>query len=199
MDKKEKLLIFFGGGLMSLVFSATSPTIHFYFVSAVSSRTLAIADIVMTVVAAMVNMSIPSDKMKRYYRQHFTGIVMVDILSFFIITFISMDYPDIRMIALGFFRATTITLWTMIMNNAIRRLVSGDNLTTLDAQKASIELWCSVVGGVIAIFFSEIIPVEIAILIQAITNMIMGITDLIAFSSLKKKAYKEDEGKIEHD
>lgn len=196
MDKRAKTLFFLGNGIMAFVFSATSPSIHYYFVSAVNNRILAIADMVMLVLAAVVNMTIPSDKIKRWYRRHFAWIVWIDVISFFGICAISMDYPAIRMIALSFFRATTITLWSMIVNNAIQRIISGDNLTNFQAVQHSIELWCSVTGCFIAIAW-ENMPVEGALFAQATANLTMGITDLCAFSILKKEAYKEDEKKYD--
>lgn len=82
MTDREKFLVLIGPVVVSIVFAATSPTIHIYFMQLISSKVLAIANMLEMSCAALVNFSVPMGKMKALYRKYFAVIVLIDVICF---------------------------------------------------------------------------------------------------------------------
>ena len=70
MPQIVKLYLLGGSSLMGFVFCATSPIIQIYFISLIDSSILAMANIITTGLAAVVNASVQSNKLKDFYRHH---------------------------------------------------------------------------------------------------------------------------------
>ena len=179
-----------GPVVLSVIYAATSPIINIYFMQLISSKVLAIANMLGMICATLVNFSVPIGKMKELYRKNFTFIVLIDIICYCIISFTGLEYPEIRFIGFALLNAVSTTLWWTIMNNAINRRIKSDELTDWQAFEKSLELVGSIVGCIIAIFFTDI-PIEYCIGAQCIANIFMGITDLKAFQMLSKKTYMQ--------
>ena len=185
MDRKTKIYTLIGPVLASFIFSMTSPTIQIYFMQMVSQEVLAISNMLSVGLAAIVNTTVTNDKAKELYRNHFMTIVIVDVLCFIAISYGSLLDVSVRFLGLAVLSAISSTLWFTAMSNAINRIVSGDKLTDWNAFSKSMELYASLLGGLIAVFVTGF-SVEICIALQCLSNLFMGITDLKAFSLLKK-------------
>ena len=186
MNSKEKFWFLVGPVAMAFVFAFTTPVIHVYFVSLISSRILAIANLLSVSLAAFVNWSITLQTMKEWYRRHFLWIVTIDVLLFSCVSFAGYEYPAVRFLGFAFINAVSTCLWVMVMRNAVNHIIKeGDARTDFDAFNQSTCLTASLVGGIMAIIVE--LPVEICILLQCLVNMFMGITDLYAFKILSKK------------
>lgn len=187
MSNKEKFWYMVGPVLLSFVYALTSPIIHVYFVSLISPRVMAIAALISTGLAAIVNYTITVDKFKEWYQRHFLFIVVSDIIIFCLVSFTSINMPEIRFLGFAFINAVSTCLWVMVMKNLVNNIISdGDERTKFDALNNYTCLCASFLGAILAIIFVEI-PVEYCIAAQCVVNFIMGCTDYYSFKMLNKK------------
>ena len=189
MNLNERFWFLVGPVVFSLVMAASSPIIHVYFVSQVSPRVIAAANLLGTGFAAVVNYSVRVERLKDLYRRYFKVIVLVDVLLFASVSALGVEYPEARFLGFSFINAVSTCLWVMVMRNVVNRvIVDGDARTDFEALERSTCLSASFVGGVLAVVFVEV-PVEYCVLAQCLGNAFMGVTDLHAFSLLKR-AYR---------
>ena len=181
MTQKVKWLLLSGSTIMSFIYAATSPTVHIYFMQLVSARTLAVANIVGIGLAALVHSTISSAR--DFYHKWFLLIVVIDVTCFWIISFFGLEWPTIRFLGFSVLSAVSTTLWMMVIKDSINRVLSGANLTKWQAKSSAFELYGAFVGGLIAIFAPNM-DVECCILLQCISNMLMGITDWMAYKKI---------------
>lgn len=187
MNKRTKAMLLIGPVLSSFMFALTSPTIHIYFISQIGPSVLAVTNIVTVGLGAIVNSTIPNDRLKEMYRRNFTNIVIVDVICFVIISMLGIEYAVVRFIGLAVLNAVSATLWTIIMRNAVNRKINGDELTNWESFSDSIVLYGSLIGGLIAFLFSDEMNVEMCVLGQCLANLIFGIADIKAFKRLECK------------
>jgi|GEM_PF-1261089 len=190
LSNREKFWYLVGPVTVSLVFAATRPIIQIYFVSHIDPQVLAMANLLETGLAAIVNYTIQFERLKELYRKYFFWIVATDILIFSATSLIGVDYPAVRFFGFSILNAVSTCLWFMIMQNIANRIiVDGDERTNFDALNQSTCLAASFIGGVFAVIFVNI-SVEICVMAQCLANAFMGITDLYSFKILKR-AYEE--------
>jgi len=186
MTKQEKFWYLIGPVMFSFVYAATFPIVNIYFVSIISPRVLAAANLLGTILSAFVNWSIPKANMKEWYRKHFLYIVIIDMICFWCISFCGLEYPEVRFLGFAVLNAVSTCLWVMVMRNVANRIiVDGDERTDFDALNECSTLIACFCGAVLALIFVDI-PVECCIVLQCLSNMFMGITDLYAFRRLNK-------------
>ena len=183
MDNKTKFFILVGPALMDFVYSATQPIIQIYFMRLINSEVLALANILTTGLAAAVNASITSDKIKDFYRQNFFWIIVIDVICFFLINFESLTYPEVRYLGFAVLNAVSTTIWYMIIEDAVNHKISGDKLTKWDSFSRSAYLVASLLGGIVAIICT--FDIEYCIVAQCIANFIMGCTDWKVYKDIK--------------
>ena len=169
---------------MSLVYAATSPTIQIYFMRMISSEVLAAANIVGIGLAAMVNSTISS--VREFYHKWFLVIVVVDVICFCLISFLGINYPSVRFFGFAVLNAVSTTLWVTVMRDAVNGVLRGEKLTEWQACNNAFELYGAFLGGLAAIFIFDTVDIELCVLLQCLANMVMGVTDLIAYKELKK-------------
>ena len=184
MDKITKLYILIGPVIISFIFAMTSPTIQIYFIKMVSPELLAISNMLAVGIAAVINSTIPNDKLKTIYSNNFKLIVIIDVVFFTIISYGGLLDVSIRFIGFAILNAVSTTLWFTVMSNAINNKIAGSELTNWNAFLKSLELYGSLAGCIIAICFN--FDVTTCLILQCIANGFMGCTDLIAFKRLKK-------------
>ena len=196
MDKITKISIIIGPVMTAIVFAATSPTIHLYFMQLVSIEVLSIADTLQIALAAIVNSTIPNDKAKELYRRHFYDIVVVDVVCYSAISYGSLLDTTIRFIGLAIVNSVSTVLWCTILKNAINRVLQGDKLTDWNSFSASLTLYGALLGGAIAILNTNM-DVQYCLFAQCFISAFMGATDSYAFKRLKRiydKQQKEKSG-----
>ena len=169
---------------MDFVYAATSPIIHVYFISLISSSVLAMANILTTALAAGVNASIQSDKLKDFYRHHFLWIIAIDVICFALISFEGLSIPEARFLGLAILSAVSSTLWFTVVNDAINHQINGDKLTKWNSLSKTVNLTAALLGSVIAIIFTQV-SVEYCIAAQCCANLLMGATDWLAYKRIR--------------
>lgn len=197
MNNKQRAWLLVGPVIFSFMMAMTTPVVHIYFMKLIDASVLAIANMISVGIAAMTNTSVTRKGFLEWYDKHFTLIVVTDVLLFTVISFVGMEWATIRFIGMAIINAISTTLWICVMQNAINSVVKGKELTIWQSLASSYELYASLAGGLVILILGSI-DVEIAIMIQCIANLIMGLADLKAkqLLSMKKRSdynYKNDE------
>ena len=179
MNNKQKSWLLVGPVIFSFAMAITSPVIHIHFMRLIDASVLAIANMISVGIAAITNTSVTRKGFLEWYDKHFTLIVVTDVLLFTVISLAGMEWATIRFIGMAIINAISTTLWICVMQNAINAVVKGKELTIWQSLASSYELYASLVGGLVILMLGSI-DVEIAIMIQCIANLVMGLTDLKA-------------------
>ena len=185
MSNKLKFYLLSGPVLVSFIFALTSPIIQIYFVSRVSTEIFAAANMLSTGLAALVNSSVTVDRIMRWYKKHFYSIVIIDLLCFCIVSFLSTEYITVRFLGLAILNAVSTNLWCVLMRNAVNNIIKGDNLTKWESFESAWNLGGQFFGAALAIYFIDM-PLELCIGLQCIANIIMGTTDYKAWDMIWK-------------
>lgn len=179
MNSKQKGWLLIGPCIFSFAVAMTAPVLQVYFMRLISSEVLAISNMLAVGIAAITNTSITKKGFLEWYNKHFTFIVATDVLLFTVISFAGMEWATIRFIGMAIINAISTTLWICVMQNAINAVVKGKELTIWQSLASSYELYASLAGGLVILILGSI-DIEIAIAIQCIGNLIMGLADLKA-------------------
>lgn len=185
MSNKLKFYLLSGPVLVSFIFALTSPIIQIYFVSRVSTEIFAAANMLSTGLAALVNSSVAVDRIMRWYKKHFYSIVIIDLLCFCIVSFLSTEYITVRFLGLAILNAVSTNLWCVLMRNAVNNIIKGDSLTKWESFESAWNLGGQFFGAALAIYFIDM-PLELCIGLQCIANIIMGTTDYKAWDMIWK-------------
>ena len=185
MSNKLKFYLLSGPVLVSFIFALTSPIIQIYFVSRVSTEIFAAANMLSTGLAALVNSSVAADRIMRWYKKHFYSIVIIDLLCFCIVSFLSTEYITVRFLGLAILNAVSTNLWCVLMRNAVNNIIKGDSLTKWESFESAWNLGGQFFGAALAIYFIDM-PLELCIGLQCIANIIMGTTDYKAWDMIWK-------------
>lgn len=189
MNSKQRRWLLVGPVVFSFAMAVTTPVVHVYFMRLIDASVLAVANMISVGIAAMNNTSVTRKGFLEWYDKHFTLIVVTDVLLFTVISFASMEWATIRFIGMAIINAISTTLWICVMQNTINSVVKGKELTIWQSLASSYELYASLAGGLVILILGSI-DIEIAIAIQCIANLIMGLADLKAkqLLSMKKRS-----------
>ena len=186
MNNKQKRWLLIGPVMFSFAVAMTSPVIQIYFMQLIDSSVLAISNMLAVGLEAIVNTSITKEKFLRWYDKHFTFIVVTDVSSFIVVSCASMEMATARFIGMAIINAISTTLWVCIMRNSINHVINGEELTIWQSLSNSYELYASLVGGLIILVLGTM-NIEIAIAVECVANLFMGLTDLRARKLLMQK------------
>ena len=186
MNNKQKGWLLIGPVVFSFAMAVTTPVIHVYFMRLIDASVLAIANMISVGIAAITNTSVARKGFLEWYDKHFTLIVVTDVLLFTVISFAGMEWATIRFIGMAIINAISTTLWVCIMQNAINNTIEGKELTIWQSLANSYEMYASLAGGLVILILGSI-DIEIAIAIQCLANLFMGLTDLKAKKLLTKE------------
>ena len=159
--------------------AVTTPVIHVYFMRLIDASVLAVANMLAVGIAAMTNTSVTRKGFLEWYDKHFTLIVVTDVLLFTVISFAGMEWATIRFIGMAIINAISTTLWVCVMQNAINNTIEGKDLTIWQSLANSYEMYASLAGGLVILLIGDM-HIEVAIAIQCVANLAMGLTDLRA-------------------
>ena len=190
MNNKQKSWLLVGPVIFSFAMAITSPVIHIYFMRLIDASVLAIANIISVGIAAITNTSVTRKGFLEWYDKHFTLIVVTDVLLFTVISFAGMELATIRFIGMAIINAISTTLWVCVMQNAINNTIKGEELTIWQSLSKSYELYASLAGGLAILLIGDM-DIELAIAIQCLANLFMGLTDLRARKLLIRGDEKE--------
>ena len=185
MKFKVKIYLLMGTAFMDLVYAATSPVIQIYFMKLISSEILAMANILTTALAAGVNATVQSDRLKDLYRHNFLWIVLIDIVCFALVNFEGVAVPEVRFLGMAILNAVSSTLWFTVISDAINHQIEGDALTKWNSLSKTVNLTAALAGSLIAVVFCSSMSVEACIAEQCIANLTMGTLDLKAYRVIK--------------
>lgn len=166
--------------------AVTTPVIHIYFIRLISTNVLAISNMLAVGIAAITNTTITKEKFLEWYDKHFTFIVATDVMFFIIVSCAGMEMATMRFIGMAVINAISTTLWICVMQNAINNTIDGEELTIWQSLSKSYELYASLAGGLVILLIGDM-HIELAIAIQCVANLVMGLTDLRAKKLLIKR------------
>lgn len=179
MNNRQKNWLLVGPVVFSFAMAVTTPVIHIYFIRLISTNVLAISNMLAVGIAAITNTTITKEKFLEWYDEHFTFIVVIDILLFVVVSCAGMEMATIRFIGMAVINAISTTLWICVMQNAINNTIDGEELTIWQSLSKSYELYASLAGGLVILLIGDM-HIELAIAIQCVANLFMGLTDLKA-------------------
>lgn len=179
MNKKQKRWLLVGPVIFSFAMAVTTPVIHIYFIRLISTNVLAISNMLAVGIAAITNTTITKEKFLRWYDKHFKFIVATDVMFFIIVSCAGMEMAAMRFIGMAVINAISTTLWVCVMQNAINNSINGEELTIWQSLSKSYELYASLAGGLVILLIGDM-DIEVAIAIQCVANLVMGLTDLKA-------------------
>ena len=185
MNSKQKNWLLVGPVIFSFAMAMTTPVIRVYFIRFVNSDILAISDMLAVGIAAITNTTITKEKFLEWYDKHFTFIVATDVMFFIIVSCAGMEMAAMRYIGMAVINAISTTLWVCVMQNAINNTIRGQDLTIWQSLARSYEMYGSLAGGLAILLIGDM-HIELAIAIQCIANLFMGLTDLKARKLLLK-------------
>ena len=186
MNNKQKSWLLIGPVVFSFAMAMTEPVVYLYFVKLIDTRVLAMANMLAVGIAAITNTSVTKRSFLDWYEEHFTLIVGVDICLFTVISLAGMEWATLRFIGMSVLNAISTTLWICVMQNSINAVVKGTELTIWQSLSKSYEFYASLAGGVVILILGTM-DIEIAIAIQCLANLFMGLTDLRAKKLLTKE------------
>ena len=179
MNSKQRRWLLVGPVVFSFAMAVTTPVVHVYFMRLIDASVLAVANMLAVGIAAMTNTTVTKDKFLEWYDKHFTFIIVTDILLFVVVSYAGMEMAAMRFIGMAVINAISTTLWVCVMQNAINNTIEGQNLTIWQSLAKSYELYASLAGGLAILLIGDI-HIEVAIAIQCVANLVMGLTDLKA-------------------
>ena len=185
MNSKQKGWLLVGPVIFSFAMAMTTPVIRVYFIRFVNSDILAISDMLAVGIAAITNTTITKEKFLEWYDKHFTFIVATDVMFFIIVSCAGTEMAAMRYIGMAVINAISTTLWVCVMQNAINNTIRGQDLTIWQSLARSYEMYGSLAGGLAILLIGDM-HIELAIAIQCIANLFMGLTDLKARKLLLK-------------
>ena len=179
MNSKQRGWLLVGPVIFSFAMAMTMPVIQVYFIRLVDSDILAISNMLAVGIAAITNTSITKERFLDWYDKHFTFIVITDVLLFSIVSCAGMEMAAMRYIGMAVINAISTALWVCVMQNAINNTIEGKDLTIWQSLANSYEMYASLVGGLAILLIGDM-DIEVAIAIQCLANLAMGLTDLRA-------------------
>ena len=179
MNNRQKNWLLVGPVVFSFALAMTVPVIQIYFMRLINSEVLAISNMLAMGIAAVTNTTVTKKIFLKWYDKHFTLIVITDVIMFFIVSCAGMELAAVRYIGMAIINAVSTTLWMCIMRNSINNVINGEELTIWQSLSKSYELYASLAGGLVILLIGDM-HIELAIAIQCIANLFMGLTDLKA-------------------
>ena len=186
MNNRQKNWLLVGPVVFSFAMAVTTPVIHIYFIRLISTNVLAISNMLAVGIAAITNTTITKEKFLEWYDKHFTFIVATDVMFFIIVSCVGMEMAAMRYIGMAVINAISTTLWVCVMQNAINNTIEGKDLTIWQSLANSCEMYASLAGGLVILLIGDM-DIEVAIAIQCVANLVMGLTDLRAKKLLIKR------------
>ena len=186
MNSKQKNWLLVGPVIFSFAMAVTTPVIHVYFMRLIDASVLAVANMLAVGIAAITSTTITKEKFLEWYDKHFTFIVATDVMFFIIVSCAGMEMAAMRYIGMAVINAISTTLWVCVMQNAINNTIKGKDLTIWQSLANSYEMYASLAGGLVILLTGDI-HIEVAIAIQCVANLVMGLTDLKARKLLIKE------------
>lgn len=118
----------------------------------------------------------------------FLLIIILDTITFFIISFVGEYYINIRFFGLAVLNGTTTAIWMCIMKSNINKVFRGDELTDFQTYQDYLISIAELIGATIAIILTKFnTNINILMTMQIIASVIMGYFDYKVIKIIKKE------------
>lgn len=81
-------------------------------------------------------------------------------------------------------------IWFIMLSDVLNKNIAGDELTNFKVLQRSWMLWGSLIGSGIGVWINNSISIEFALILQAISTVLIAICDGYSFKKLERIAYK---------
>ena len=186
MNNNIKWLMIISQAFSNLIFGFTTPIVHIYFISLVEPSIYSLANFIEAALSAIVNSLLSNQKWRHYFKQFALYFLALDSILYIIIIFLGIDYINIRFIGLAVINSLLCNIWFIMLSDALNKNISGDTLTDFKVLQRSWMLWGSLIGSGIGIWINNSISVELALVLQAISTVIIAICDGYSFGKLNE-------------
>lgn len=183
MRNRIKVMLIVGPVIVSFINGLTEPIIMIYFYKLISPTIIAFSNVLGLGLAALVNSSITVDSMKKFYRKHFAEIVIIDVISFGIVSLMGVEHAEIRFVGMSIISAVSTSLWCIVINDSVNNAIHGNTLTKWQSFTRSWYLYAALSGAILAMLFTEM-DVTVCVGAQCLANAIMGFLDMRAYRLL---------------
>lgn len=164
MSDTIKWLMIVSQAISNLIFGFTTPVVHVYFMSLVGPNIYSLANFIEAGLAAVVNSLLSNQKYRHYFKQ-------------FALYFLALD-------------SILNNIWFIMLSDVLNKNISGDELTDFKVLQRSWMLWGSLIGSGIGVWINNSISIEFALILQAISTVLIAICDGYSFKKLERIAYK---------
>lgn len=175
----------------NLIFGFTIPIVYIYFISLVEPSIYSLANFIEAALSAIVNSLLSNQKWRHYFKQFALYFLALDSILYIIIIFLGIDYINIRFIGLAVINSLLCNIWFIMLSDALNKNISGDTLTDFKVLQRSWMLWGSLIGSSIGIWINNSISVELALILQAISTIIIAVCDGYSFGKLNEIKQKD--------
>lgn len=190
MSNTIKWLMIISQAVTNLIFGFTTPVVHIYFMSLVGPNIYSLANFIEAGLAAVVNSLLSNQKYRHYFKQFALYFLALDSILYVIIIFLGLDYINIRFIGLAIINSLLSNIWFIILSDVLNKNISGDELTDFKVLQRSWMLWGSLIGSGIGVWINNSISIEFALVLQAISTVMIAVCDGYSFKKLERSADK---------
>ena len=166
MKRNLKLIMYMDNALCMLIFSLTSPVLMQYFMSSVTSNTIAIANCSSMILGTVISLSFQKVKIIKFYRKHFVPIVAIEVIGIAVLN------------------GSMILIWQNVSDNMIQHFMSGDDLTVFRSMNDAWRRGASICGYFICLFID--LDVETAVMFQVMESVTTSLMSVYVWYNLKK-------------
>lgn len=132
------------------------------------------------------NSLLSNQKWRHYFKQFALYFLALDSILYIIIIFLGIDYINIRFIGLAVINSLLCNIWFIMLSDVLNKNISGDILTDFKVLQRSWMLWGSLIGSGIGIWINNSISVELALVLQAISTVVIAVCDEYSFGKLNE-------------
>lgn len=184
MTNTVRNLLFLGPIVFGFAMSLTTPIVNLYFMRLVDAQVYAFVGVMYTAIAAVMQSVMSNERLRAKIRRWFSLIIVFDVFAFTAVSYGSTESVTLRFIGISALAATSVSLWSTIMMDAVNAVINGAKLTTFQSTSHAYCLWANLAGGLLSIALIDAISIELAMGVQCLANGICATTDYTAFKKL---------------
>ena len=190
MSNTIKWLMIVSQDISNLIFGFTTPVVYVYFMSLVSPNIYSLFNFIKAGLAAIVNSLLSNQIYRHCFKQFALYFLALDSILYVIIIFLGIEYINVRFIGLAIINSLLNNIWFIMLSDVLNKNISGDELTNFKVLQRSWMLWGSLIGSGIGVWINNSISIEFALILQAISTVLIAICDGYSFKKLERIAYK---------
>ena len=143
-------------GGITLVESLTAPTISLHFMQLLDKQSIATVITFQGLLMAGFQTLMSKESVRNKLRNYLFHIVVFELILCTVANLVMTEMPSIRLYILTFASIIgSVFIYTLFMD-IINSKVSGTALTTYQSKLKSVMMWCAALGGLCAIFYTQL-------------------------------------------